>query len=162
MSDDKQPKDLPLDEGRQAHVRLGHAVMLETILNTGVNHPLVLDLVRHAPPVLLNQIASLVGQGPMLAASGQEDKPAWGDEEATLYWRGKPIRVFRHGAQNQRDIIEAFHRASWARFVDSPFTAENTLRQTVYDLNQKIPKGSIWFRCDGTGERVCWAACPAE
>jgi hypothetical protein len=91
-----------------------------------------------------------------------EHGPAWVDEEATLYWRGKPIRVFRHGAKRQRDIVEAFQRKGWVRWVDSPFTKESTLRQTVYDLNKTLPRGTIRFSCDGTGEGVRWNACPAE
>jgi hypothetical protein len=83
--------------------------------------------------------------------------PRWKDEDACLYWCGRVIRKFRrHPANNQHEIIEAFHQAGWPRWIVDPFRDARQLRQTLYDLNKSLAPNSIRFLGDGTGEGVRW------
>jgi hypothetical protein len=84
--------------------------------------------------------------------------PVWDDANATLLWRGDRIRCFRRQpAQNQIALIEAFHRARWAKIIPNPFRGDSEkLRQTVRDLNASLVADSIRFAADGSGEGVRW------
>jgi hypothetical protein len=73
-----------------------------------------------------------------------------------LTWRGDIIRQFRAPAKNQKDLIEAFHRANWGRSIPDPFRDRRTLDKTVTDLNKQLRQRTIRFRLDGTGEGVNW------
>jgi hypothetical protein len=88
--------------------------------------------------------------------------PRWDDLKATLFWGDIPIREFRrHPAPNQRELVEAFHRANWQNLILSPFgTDGEKLNASIYHLNRSLDPKVIHFRSDGTGEGAIWE--PAE
>jgi hypothetical protein len=86
--------------------------------------------------------------------------PRWDDEAVTLYWGETPIREFRNAAKNQRDIVEAFHRANWDRTIPDPLKNPRKLNVTISDLNRSLDPKLVRFRGDGTGDGIMWE--PAE
>jgi excisionase family DNA binding protein len=90
-------------------------------------------------------------------AARAPSRPRWDDEAATLYWGETPIRMFRSNpAKNQRDLVEAFHRANWCRTIPDPFLNDRKLNVTIYQLNKSLRVKAIRFRGDGTGQGVMW------
>jgi hypothetical protein len=105
---------------------------------------------------------------PILAkrSTSEDNKPAdkevqfprWDEMTSTLFWGDNPIRQFRkHPAQNQRELIEAFHREKWSQTIPNPFGRDaRTLNLTIYYLNKSLSPKLIRFSGDGTGEGVMW------
>jgi hypothetical protein len=84
-------------------------------------------------------------------------KPRWDEMTATLFWGDTAIREFRkHPAQNQRELIEAFHREGWAHTIPDPFGEPRKLNQTLKDLNRKLPPNTVRFCGDGMGLGAIW------
>lgn len=101
------------------------------------------------------------GQAPDVGHATATTKPRWDETTATLFFGELAIRKFRrHPAQNQRELIEAFHREAWAGVIPDPFRDPRKLSLTIYDLNQSLTTKAILFHGDGTGEGVMWA--PAQ
>jgi hypothetical protein len=88
---------------------------------------------------------------------GKPPLPRWDEERRVLMMGEKTLKTYKHSpAQNQIDVIEAFQRAGWAAAVDDPFEDTRTLNETIRALNKSMPRDTIRFRGDGTGERVVW------
>jgi hypothetical protein len=87
--------------------------------------------------------------------------PRWDEMTSTLFWGDSAIRQFRkHPAQNQRELIEAFHRRRWEQTIPNPFgTDARKLEKTIYSLNQSLTQNFIQFAGDGTGEGAMWLPC---
>jgi hypothetical protein len=87
--------------------------------------------------------------------------PRWDEMTSTLFWGDSAIRQFRkHPAQNQRELIEAFHRRRWEQTIPNPFgTDARKLEKTIYSLNQSLTQNFIHFAGDGTGEGAMWLPC---
>jgi hypothetical protein len=84
-------------------------------------------------------------------------RPRWDPDTRTLYLGDQEIKRYNRGsATNQIDVIEAFATKKWKSAVDDPFGDPKKLNQTLYDLNNALPPGTIRFRLDGTGETVIW------
>jgi hypothetical protein len=87
--------------------------------------------------------------------------PRWDDDGRTLYFDGKEIKKFRrHPAPNQTELLTAFEEEGWPPTIPDPFTDPQKLEQTIWDINKRLPPGTIRFRGDGTGEGVTWEKAP--
>jgi hypothetical protein len=107
--------------------------------------------------LLIRQLLELTRtEAPSGANANGAETPVWDEVRSVLTWRGDIIRQFRAPAKNQKDLIEAFHRANWGRSIPDPFRDRRTLDKTVTDLNKQLRQRTIRFRLDGTGEGVNW------
>jgi hypothetical protein len=95
--------------------------------------------------------------------------PSW---DGCRLWLGAAIvKEFDHQpAPHQRSLLIAMQRAGWPRQpVDDPlgFGAERVtaharkcLHETVKNVNNGLPRGTIRFRVDESGQRVTWEWAP--
>jgi hypothetical protein len=93
---------------------------------------------------------------PRKSDANENVQPRWDEQGRELWYGEKRVKRYRNPARNQIDIIEAFHRAAWAKQIDDPFKNARKLNQTISDLNAGLAPGTIRFRGDGTGEGVIW------
>jgi len=104
--------------------------------------------------------------GEALPAPSGPPAPRW-DGDARCLWLGdRLLKVFRQHAPYQTALLAAFEEGGWAAgYVDDPLPPERgdgpddarkRLRETVHNLNQGLPPGTIRFRGNGTGEGVRW------
>jgi hypothetical protein len=97
------------------------------------------------------------GQTAGCAAESPPPCPVWDDEVGELRWGDVCIRTFgRHPADNQRELLDAFRLANWARWIPDPFNDPRKLNQTIAVLNRSLDPRLIRFRGDGSGEGVIW------
>ena len=87
-------------------------------------------------------------------------KPHWDRERRTLFYGADVIRKYKHRAENQTTILDAFQEQGWPPSIKDPFTAwcndpQKRRRDTIDDLNEGITT-HIGFSSDGTGKRIAW------
>jgi hypothetical protein len=91
-------------------------------------------------------------------------RPSWKIEAGELWWQGECIRRFRHDANSQRRVLDAFEELGWPNHIDDPLpgsrgvNCKQRLRETIKSLNRGQRPLRLRFRCDGTGEGIRWEA----
>jgi hypothetical protein len=116
------------------------------------------------------QVRHLLAAGPAVVAPPAA-LPHWDGAARRLWLGGRLLKEFRRPAPRQIAILAAFEEEGWAAGRvddplpphpgDAPGEARRRLHETVHNLNQTLPPGTIRFRGDGTGEGVRWEPCPA-
>src|SRR5262249_27697574 len=106
-------------------------------------------------------LAELPAKDESRGGNAQIIKPRWDGETRKLWLGVKLLKSFdKNPARNQIDVIEAFDRENWALSVASPFKDKETQKQACKFLNRTLPRGTIRFGGDGSGEGLRWT--PAE
>ena len=95
--------------------------------------------------------------------------PHWDADRWRLLLGGRLLRQFRQPAPHQTTLLAAFQEEGWhSGHIDDPLPLEpgegpddarKRLRETIHNLNQRLPDGTIRFHGDGTGEGVRWERC---
>jgi hypothetical protein len=96
-------------------------------------------------------------------ATGKQSgrKPYWNERQRELTWNGVVIKRYkRNPAKNQVDLLEAFQRVGWPATLPDPFDDARKLNQTISDLNDALPEGTVSFHGDGSGDGVDWRGSP--
>ena len=83
-----------------------------------------------------------------------------------LYWDGQIVKQFKVPSPTQESILAAFEEEGWPAAIDDPLPpqpeqdSKRRMRNTIQHLNanQKVPL--VFFRGDGSGQRILWE--PAE
>jgi hypothetical protein len=77
--------------------------------------------------------------------------PRWDFDTLTLSYGGITCRHYkRHNAPNQFKLLNSFQSADWPRSIDSPFSLDRTLRETIDELNEHLAEDSpIRFGVEG-------------
>ena len=92
--------------------------------------------------------------------------PFWDAQGRRLWLDGAVLKVFRQPAPNQTRLLDVFQETGWIEtHIDDPLPPEphedeqdvkRRLHETLKNLNRGLPRGSIRFRGDGTGQGVRW------
>jgi hypothetical protein len=98
---------------------------------------------------------------------GSDPLPRWDDEKRELRLGDRLIKKYeRQPAPHQTMLLRVFQEQGWQkRHIDDPLPrepgeddedAKRRLHETIKSLNKSLPRGTIRFRGDGTGQGVCW------
>jgi hypothetical protein len=117
----------------------------------------------------VRQLLLATGPGDTLAGPITSPLPYWDEDSRRLWLGGLLLRQFRQPAPHQTTLLAAFQEEGWhSGHIDDPLSLEpgegpddarKRLRETIHNLNQSLPAGTIRFRGDGTGEGVWWERC---
>ena len=88
--------------------------------------------------------------------------PSWDPECRLLCWNGQIVKQFKVPSPTQESILAAFEEEGWPAAIDDPLPpqpeqdSKRRLRNTIQHLNanQKVPL--VFFRGDGSGQRILW------
>jgi hypothetical protein len=89
--------------------------------------------------------------------------PLWDVHLRQLRWCGKLVKQYRSPAPNQEAILTVLEEEGWPPCIDDPLPplgdidAKERLHDTIKNLNRKQLNRLLFFRGDGTGQRVIWA-----
>lgn len=105
----------------------------------------------------------------MLLASGDSNTggslPYWDGLSRRLWLGGILLKEFQQPSQNQTRLLDVFQEEGWDAHIDDPLPlapwekeedAKRRLHDTIKNLNRGLPRGTIRFRGDGTGQGVRW------
>jgi hypothetical protein len=92
--------------------------------------------------------------------------PYW-DASARRFWLGGILlKEFQQPSPNQTRLLDVFQEQGWVlAHIDDPLPltsweteddAKRRLHDTIKNLNRGLPRGTIRFRGDGTGQGVRW------
>lgn len=88
--------------------------------------------------------------------------PVWDDALKELRLGGRIVKQFQRAANNQQQVLAAFHRSGWTSWIADPLPISATVDSTrrLHDTIKFLNKGQfqhlIRFRGDGTGKGVFW------
>jgi hypothetical protein len=94
------------------------------------------------------------------------DLPHWDAGCRRLWLGGVLLKEFRQPSPHQTRLLDVFQEQGWAiTHIDDPLLiepgereedAKRRLHDTIKNLNRGLPRGTIRFRGDGTGQGVLW------
>lgn len=91
--------------------------------------------------------------------------PYWEALCRRLWLGGILLKEFQQPSQNQTRLLDVFQEQGWDAHIDDPLPlapwekeedAKRRLHNTIKNLNRGLPRGTIRFRGDGTGQGVRW------
>jgi hypothetical protein len=92
--------------------------------------------------------------------------PYWDALGRRLWLGGILLKEFQQPSPNQTRLLDVFQEEGWVlAHIDDPLPlapwekekdAKRRLHDTIKNLNRGLPRGTIRFRGDGTGQGVRW------
>jgi hypothetical protein len=88
--------------------------------------------------------------------------PTWDPDRRVLRLGDQVVKHFKVPSPSQEAILQAFEEEGWPAAIHDPLPpqpgqdSKRRLRATLQSLNGNQKNGLVWFRGDGTGERVLW------
>ncbi|MGW8258081.1 MAG: hypothetical protein ACWGMZ_11385 [Thermoguttaceae bacterium] len=92
--------------------------------------------------------------------------PSWDRERHVLRVDGCIVKQFRVPSPSQEAILTAFEEEAWPAAIDDPLPPHSKqdqkrrLRNTIQSLNANQKNPLLFFRGDGSGERIIWELRP--
>jgi len=93
-------------------------------------------------------------------------RPSWNRTRRQLWLGDLLLKEFRRPARSQQEVLDVLQERGWSnegisfpRLADEPEELARTkarLHATLRNLNNGLPRGSIWFHGDGTGLGIRW------
>ena len=97
-------------------------------------------------------------------APGDNSSPSWDASRRILRLGRQIVKHFHVPAPAQETILNAFEEEKWPPAIDDPLPPQGDLdpkrrlRSTLESLNRSQKNRLLWFRGDGTGQRIVWEA----
>jgi len=88
-------------------------------------------------------------------------QPRWDRKSRVLRVGSRVVKRYRLPSPNQERILAAFEEEGWPASIDDPLPpvsglcAKQRLHDTIKSLNARQEQRLLFFRGDGTGQRVC-------
>jgi hypothetical protein len=96
------------------------------------------------------------------AANVSEPKPTWDRDRQQLRLGKAIVKQFKVPAASQEAVLAAFQEEDWPERIDNPLSHKSDqdpkcrLRDTINSLNRNQKRPLVRFRCDRSGQGVCW------
>lgn len=93
-------------------------------------------------------------------------KPFWDEREKVLWFRKRPVKIYKQSAGSQKDLLRGFEMEGWQWCIADPLDPaapvdkKKRLRNTTEALNRDQVNELLWFECDGDGGVRWWQRGP--
>jgi hypothetical protein len=88
--------------------------------------------------------------------------PSWDANRRELYWDGRLVKQFKVPSPTQEALLAAFEEEGWPAAIDDPLPPISgqdpkcRMRNTIRHLNANQKDRLLYFRGDGSGQRILW------
>lgn len=92
--------------------------------------------------------------------------PSWDRDRRVFRVDGCIVKQFKVPSPSQEAILTAFEEEGWPAAIDDPLSPraeqdqKRRLRNTIQSLNANQKSRLVYFRGDGSGERILWELTP--